>query len=197
MLRFIYLLLILFMPIAAHAQLAFGILGGHNDSNITGDFGIYKTTTKPGYQLGLVTKWNLIKDKNNAIMNIRGGLIYASRGAKVNWDYDTYTGKLIVNYLEIPIKFDFQIPIYKNFGIDLFGGFYGAIALGGFADLHWKTRSSVIDSSMKIFFKNVVSIEESRNFDTFQEQYTLLKRTDYGLTGGIMIYYKIFHLEYS
>jgi len=115
---FLGLLAVVLTTSYVSAQLTFGPRAGFNYTNIINKYdgknppkelrGIYK----PGFQVGIVADY-----APTTVFSIQSGLLFAQQGNKTD-----YTGAgglkstLILNYLQIPINFQFKFPLG---GIDL------------------------------------------------------------------------------
>ncbi|MFO7733027.1 MAG: porin family protein [Candidatus Aminicenantes bacterium] len=97
------------MPAPAAADLRFGIKGGVNaakifgeDADLEGDW-----QNKLGFCAGVFLQLNI-----GSVLTIQPEVLYTMKGAKLEETFEdvTYTGKLLFDYLEIPLLVKLRIP---------------------------------------------------------------------------------------
>lgn len=112
--------------IGATAQITFGPKVGLNLAKINGD-DTENAKIKMGLQIGLITDIAF----SDAI-SLQTGLIFSQKGSKSEIDVldETYTSKMNINYLEIPINMVYGLNIADN-TLQFFAGPYIGIGLTG------------------------------------------------------------------
>lgn len=184
-------------------QNGLGFKVGGNYSMISGEFEYYKATYKPGYQVG-ITYRHLFAN----VLYVRPEILLAEKGAKIDYTITSYDvsyklyGHQRVNYLEIPINFDFKLGTRDNFPFATVG-VYWATAIGGrltlendFTDQVEPEDSRVIKYSMPMHYKDVVSEADQDQYDSsFEQEYGFLKKNDVGIKIGFGYQHKMMRVE--
>ena len=110
----------------AHAQITFGARGGINFSNMKMESeGIsISPKMKPGVQLGVVAEYALSES-----LFLQPGFLFAQQGMKM--DADGETAKVTLNYIQIPVNFQFKTEVSGGTILLLQAGPYGGIGING------------------------------------------------------------------
>ncbi|MBR4552273.1 MAG: PorT family protein [Bacteroidaceae bacterium] len=110
------------------------------------------------------------------------GLYYANRSCKYTWsdDYESIEEKHNPSYLELPLLLQYRYNFSDDWGIRVNFGPYFAYALGGKAKEEENYNGQHSSSSLKLFSK--------------ENDFTALKRFDFGLMTGIDVAYRQFSL---
>ena len=108
------------------AQITFGARGGINFSNMKYDYGGLSMSPKmkPGIQLGVVAEYALSES-----LFLQPGFLFAQQGMKM--DDDDETIKLTLNYIQIPVNFQFKTEVGGGTILLLQAGPYGGIGVNG------------------------------------------------------------------
>jgi len=118
----ILIVLLVSFSFVSEAQMNFGVKAGLNMATLSGD-NTDDAELMPGYQVGLVTNFNM-----GDAFTIQPGLILAGKGSNFSTEMmgETFDQSISLNYLEIPINAvynvsDFQIFAGPYLGFGLFG----------------------------------------------------------------------------
>lgn len=191
----IYLFLSLFVHSHVRGQGKFGLKIGGNISRINGSFEYYKTTYRPGFQIGMSYKRLL-----SETIFIRPEVAITQKGGKIDYtiygetgaDYKLY-GYQKVNYLELPLNVDLKLSANaKQFVYVTFGVYY-AFAIGGklildneFTDHDDPENSRTIHYRMQMQYKNIITTADQKKYDSsFEQENGFLKKSDAGVKIGL------------
>ncbi|SBW03388.1 conserved exported hypothetical protein [uncultured Dysgonomonas sp.] len=148
------------LTIGVNAQdkpLTFGVKGGMNISNFSGDF--QDTKAKIGFNAGVTLDFALTND-----LYLLTGLEFTSKGTKVNEDTNL---KMNLSYLQLPVHAGYKLTVANDTRIVFHAGPYIAYA----ADGKWKVKG--IEDSVGVFG------------DEAEAAGLKMKRFDFGLGFGV------------
>ncbi len=106
-------------PAAAGAMYA-GVKGGVNLGDITGDNAPTNTSMRTGFMGGGFIGGDLAGQ-----FGIRGEVLYTQKGVDGDIrtkDGDVHPGHARLDYIDVPVLFDAQLPAGDRFGFDVFAG---------------------------------------------------------------------------
>jgi Outer membrane protein beta-barrel domain len=126
----------LFVITQASAQTRFGVKGGLNLANITvkSQLGSSSTSSRASFHLGVIADFAL-----GDVAFLQPGLMLNSKGAKAS----SGDGKLVLNYLEIPVNIGARFEIADNVKLYGMAGPYFAFGISG------KSKGNGSDESVK------------------------------------------------
>jgi hypothetical protein len=198
-------ILCLLLNFSVYGQGEFGIKFGTNLSRVEGEFDYYKTKNQIGFQAALVYSYPL-----SEVVAIRPEIAFVQKGGKVDYTLKSYdaqwklNGIQRINYLEIPINFDFKVISSKENSFIISLGIYGAAAIGGqldlkndFTDLDQPYNSELIHYKMPMEFKDVVTYEDQSSLGSFEEEYGFVRKYDFGPKFGFAYRLKSISIDLS
>lgn len=153
----LFLAIVLAFTMASQAQVSFGVKGGLNLANLSGD--VEDNNMKVGFQIGGVMDYAL-----SDAFSIQPSLLLSNKGAA--FEGDGWDATLSLNYLEVPIH-----ATYKISGLQIFAGPYVGVGLFG------KVKPSEGDD-MDVEFTS--DVDEDFEFDKFP-----VRPLDIGLNFGV------------
>ena len=150
--RRILLLAAMFVAVTAISAQGFGLRGGLNLSNLTGD-GIEDAEMKTGFHIGLDYEIAVAPD-----FYFAPGLLFSTKGTKFEESEGGVSAefKVVLNYLEVPLNLVYK-PVLGEGNLILAFGPYLGYALGG----KYKIEASGGGES--------ISIDEDINFGSDEE----------------------------
>lgn len=163
--KLLLVVLTLALFVGANAQVKLGVKAGLNLANLAGD--VEDNSMKIGAQVGVVADFAF-----GDALSLQTGLMFSQKGTKEEYDImgETFTSKLNVNYLEIPINAVYGIGLGNN-TLQLFAGPYIGIGLTG------KMKSDVDGT-------DDVDIQFVSDYTDVDEDKVGFKRFDIGLNFG-------------
>ena len=110
-------------PARTYPRHIFGIHAGYCNSWIT-SYGL-ASSNKPGYEAGFIYRLGLSR---NYPFYLRTGLNFISKGYEINGFDDSST---TINYLQLPVGFDYTIALGKHLALIPSAGLYYAVGVWG------------------------------------------------------------------
>ena len=111
------------IPARTYPRHIFGIHAGYCNSWIT-SYGL-ASSNKPGYEAGFIYRLGLSR---NYPFYLRTGLNFISKGYEINGFDDSST---TINYLQLPVGFDYTIALGKHLALIPSAGLYYAVGVWG------------------------------------------------------------------
>ena len=157
----------------AHAQIKYSLILGPNLSTFeqkggNENFQPYKTKFKLGYQVGLLADYEL-----NTNLSIRSGAYFISKGSAFDVEGNN---NIKLNYLEVPINL-----VYKIIRVQIFGGPYLALGLGGKA----KYDYTLTVDGLNVEFEGENKYKPVFGKAECSATTSYFKAFDFGIKGGI------------
>ena len=111
------------VPAPTYPRHILGIHAGYASSWIT-SYGM-SSSTKPGYEAGFIYRMGLSR---NYPFYLRTGLNFISKGYEINGFDDS---SITINYLQLPVGFDYTIALGKHLALIPSAGLYYAVGVWG------------------------------------------------------------------
>ena len=159
------LLFILLVPFILTGQTKVGVMGGLNYSKVVREVGTYTQSIGVGQDDIADISWKL-RWKAGIVLDISvteyfgigTGLVFSARGMEENYENTfsdgtnvtrlNYVGHVYQDYLEIPLNFIYNMPMSGN-KLQLYGGFYMAFGLGGYATTETWTETTNLQTGQR------------------------------------------------
>lgn len=123
----------------------FGVQAGANLSNFAGDLDdLDDLDAKVGFQVGVTADYFLSQN-----LFLQSGLAYTTKGAKKEVLGVKTTMNL--NYLQLPVRIGYAIPVSEGFSVNLNAGPYVAYGIGGKTKVGDLKSDSFGDDGLKEF----------------------------------------------